>query len=310
MRVFLSWSGSRSHQIALILNEWLPSVIQSLRPWVSSEDIYHGTRWSSVLAGELEHNSFGIICLTKENLSAAWLNFEAGALSKALGDSRVIPLLFHMQPSDVTGPLAQFQQSIYSSNSDNKKEIFNLLKSLNTASPSPLISDAQLESSFEMWWPKLEEKLSAIPQDAPASGQRQEEVTLASLQTAVEEILRLTRDQHRFTQSPTTEEILTDALLGTSRLRGSTQVLITREDVDHVLGVLPEGEGLVLTLLYGLDDGLKRPINEVAAMMGLSIGSVRRLEARALRNLRGVDIRSRLLSNVTELSDTENTEEE
>ena len=82
MKVFISWSGNISLKVALIFRDWLPSVIQSIEPYVSSEDIDKGARWSTDIAKELENSTFGILCVTKENLEAPWLSFEAGALSK------------------------------------------------------------------------------------------------------------------------------------------------------------------------------------------------------------------------------------
>ena len=46
MDIFVSWAGRDSHAIALVLRQWLPRVLPFVRPWVSSEDIRKGTRWS------------------------------------------------------------------------------------------------------------------------------------------------------------------------------------------------------------------------------------------------------------------------
>ena len=101
MKVFISWSGNISWKVAVIFRNWLPSVIQSLEPYVSSEDTDKGARWSTDIAKELEDSTFGILCVTKENLEAPWLSFEAGALSKTMEKSflekeniRAIQLLY------------------------------------------------------------------------------------------------------------------------------------------------------------------------------------------------------------------------
>ena len=89
MKVFISWSGDLSRELGEALREWLPSVIQSVKPFFTPNDIEKGARWGKDIANELESSSVGIFCITKENLSKPWLMFEAGALSKNLDASKV-----------------------------------------------------------------------------------------------------------------------------------------------------------------------------------------------------------------------------
>lgn len=91
MKVFLSWSGELSHRVACAFRDWLPSVLQSVSPYVSSEDIDKGARWSTDISKELERSAYGIIVVTHEDIDAPWVNFEAGALSKTVEKSKVSP---------------------------------------------------------------------------------------------------------------------------------------------------------------------------------------------------------------------------
>jgi hypothetical protein len=93
VKVFLSWSGDVSRQVAGLLREWLPLVINEIEPFMSSEDIDKGTRGLNIIASELQDSDHGVVVVTEENFERPWINFEAGALSKVVEGSRVTPLL-------------------------------------------------------------------------------------------------------------------------------------------------------------------------------------------------------------------------
>src|SRR5215213_4620404 len=133
MKIFLSWSGAQSRYIAESLRDWLPNVIQQVSPWLSAEDISPGIRWSDLLAQELMQAEFGIICLTPENVTAPWLLFEAGALSKAVPHSRVVPFLYDLNYAEIPSPLSQFQ-AIKAS----REGVFSLVHAINQACEHPV----------------------------------------------------------------------------------------------------------------------------------------------------------------------------
>src|SRR5690242_7258113 len=112
MKVFLSWSGNTSKQIALALRRWLPYILQSVEPFMSSGDISKGDTWNDVLTHELSNSEFGLICVTPYNISHPWLLFEAGAMSRHIGKKKVAPVLYGVPPSILDhGPLSQFQST-------------------------------------------------------------------------------------------------------------------------------------------------------------------------------------------------------
>ena len=157
MKVFISWSGARSKKVAQIFRDWLPTVIQAIDPFVSSEDIEKGSRWNTDIAQELKESSFGLICVTKDNLTAPWLNFEAGALSKTIDNSYVAPLLFDVKPSDLKGsPISQFQATSFT-----KDDMKRFIETLNSAAGNCL-SSSRLDKAFELCYPDLEQSLNEL----------------------------------------------------------------------------------------------------------------------------------------------------
>lgn len=197
MKVFISWSGSTSLKVAQIFREWLPSVIQSIEPYVSSEDIDKGARWSTDIAKELEDSTFGILCVTKDNLEAPWLSFEAGALSKTMEKTFVNPFLFDIKRSEVNGPILQFQSTIF-----EKDDIKKMVKTLNKACGEVSISEAHLDKSFDVWYPILEKELNDLKSDSDTSDEKKEVEESVHSSEMLEEILELSRDNQKLLKTP------------------------------------------------------------------------------------------------------------
>lgn len=201
MKVFLSWSGDLSHRVACVLRDWLPSVIQAVRPYVSSEDIDKGARWSSDIAHELEEAKFGIICVTHENLFAPWVHFEAGALSKTIDSTFVSPFLIGVKRAEVQGPLLQFQSTVY-----EKEDVSKLITSINSRlSDSDRLTQSQLAKTFDVWWPELQSQLDGLTVRTPMVSDK-EALDTGLEGRILEELLELVRSQQKLLRSP--EEFL------------------------------------------------------------------------------------------------------
>jgi hypothetical protein len=187
LELFISWSGEKSRAVALALGDWLPAVIHNVQPFVSANDIHAGTRWQVEIAARLETSKFGIVCVTKENQSNTWLNFEAGALAKAVDSSRVVPLAIDLKPSDVQIPLGQFQAQ-----PATRDGIARILASINAAC-DPRLTESLLARATATWWPELDAALRRIENDSgdaskPAAPTRTDRELLEEMLDAVRDL--------------------------------------------------------------------------------------------------------------------------
>lgn len=158
MQVFLSWSGKESKQLAEIFKDWLPNILQYVKPYMSAKDINLGERWNDNITSNLRETDFGLIFVTPSNIRAPWINYEAGALSKTLG-AKVIPILYKADVMVLQeGPLKQFQ----SSKDLEKESVLNLVKNINNFSEDNKLDGDRLDKAFEMWWPNLNDALEKI----------------------------------------------------------------------------------------------------------------------------------------------------
>lgn len=157
MKIFISWSGTRSRAIAEFLREWIKCVLQAARPWISSRDLDRGAVWFAEIGGQLKDTSVGIICLTAANKNKPWILFEAGALAKGLSTSRVCTLLVDLKPEDIEDPLAQFNHTL-----PNKQSVLSLVETLNAALGDSSLDQTVLEKVFATYWPQFEVSFAKI----------------------------------------------------------------------------------------------------------------------------------------------------
>jgi hypothetical protein len=159
MKIFISWAkDGASHEVARVLHDWLACVIQAAQPFVSDLDIGIGARWSEELADQLRDTDCGIVCVTASNINSAWLNWEAGAISKGGDKALIIPFLFGADRSEVGGPLEQFQFA-----ECNEESILRLVRELNSkVEVAGRMSETILKKTFDHWWPELRENLGKI----------------------------------------------------------------------------------------------------------------------------------------------------
>lgn len=153
LKVFLSWSGSRSKFVASRLREWLPLILP-VEPWMSDDDLAVGIPWTDSLTKELKECPFAILCLTSENICAPWIIYEAGSIANSVGRSHVAPYLLDTDPNALPAPLKQFRAV-----TADKSGTLKLLKSINQELDNPM-DEKSLHNKFIQEWYALEPVLS------------------------------------------------------------------------------------------------------------------------------------------------------
>jgi hypothetical protein len=124
---------------------------------LSINDIDKGRTWVSELRETLETIDVAILCVTRENMTAPWILFEAGALSKR-GPARVTPYLLGLAPRELPPPLQQLNAAIA-----DRDETKRMMSSINNALGDERLEPQELEKSFDKWWPEFEAEIKKIP---------------------------------------------------------------------------------------------------------------------------------------------------
>ncbi len=172
----------------------LKCVLQATQPWISTEDIEKGSIWFGEISQQLKETSVGIICLTRENLDARWILFEAGGLAKGITQNRVCTLLVDIADTEVKPPL-----SLFNSTKSTKEDMFKLFQSINGFLGDKALVPDILKKSFDRAWPEFESEYNA----ALKSHSSKTRPVKRSIEEIADEILQISRDvQRQLQQQP------------------------------------------------------------------------------------------------------------
>jgi hypothetical protein len=184
MTVFISWSGDRSKAIAHVFKKHLEYVIQGLPTFMSDKDIASGAQWFQEINDKLHAASFGIVCVTPENLEKPWLSFEAGALGNQASKSRVVPVVFGMSKENLPSPLNGFHAVDL-----DEEGLVKLIHSIHEAREVTTNWDI-IETAARREWPAIQTELNGIPE--PTAGA--DPAPSFDIEGAVKEMRGLLRD--------------------------------------------------------------------------------------------------------------------
>ncbi|WP_346397432.1 hypothetical protein [Pseudomonas syringae] len=223
MKVFISWSGSRSKAVAEVLSDWIKCVLQASEPWISTRHIDRGSLWFTEINEKLRDISVGIVCLTLDNKDKPWILFESGALAKGLSTNRVCTFLVDLQPHDLTDPLAQFNHT-----TPDENGVWELVRTLNSCLLERALDERVLEKAFKVYWPIFNDEFAR----AVADNEPEKQVKPRAKDDVLMEILAATRDIHKRVQ-----------YLENSRKNGVSEGRLTRPvpSRSEVLGLLRSG---------------------------------------------------------------------
>ena len=154
MSVFISWSGRKSRLAAEAFYDLLPMILTKPKTeFYLSTGIYKGADWNANLNVGLQAADFGILCVTRDNYSAPWMIYEAGFLSHKAGADKVAPFLLDISPSELRGPITQFQSTVF-----EKEDLKKLVFAINRLETVP-VRESDLVSNFEVVYSTLEKRL-------------------------------------------------------------------------------------------------------------------------------------------------------
>jgi hypothetical protein len=147
MKVLVSGSGPRAEGLREYLGRELPSLFPQIE-FISTSEIPDHSQWTPNAYEILREVDLGIFLLSSRNLTSGRMNFEAGAVSLRIEDSRLFTLLTDdtLDVGDL-GPFTNFQATRVGT----AEQAEHFLRSFNRALGDSSVTAEHLNSKIEKW---------------------------------------------------------------------------------------------------------------------------------------------------------------
>lgn len=256
MKVFISWSGTRSKLAASAFRDYCDACLPGIDCFMSDVEITSGERWQDAVAKGLEEASTGVVFVTPENKEKPWILFESGALSKQVTNAVHI-VRFDLQPEQLPRPLSQFQSPECS-----VEGFDDVLNAIWKDGYSRTITSHLFEKYKSTFAYGLAEQIAEIPADPPQGEPRYPEKTDEDFRTDI--LLRL--DELSLAIANQSEKHVrrgdsTKAINQQLSDRESTELTTCRVLMDDIAIELSQNE-------YETASGLIPPLVEVSSRLG------------------------------------------
>lgn len=159
-KIFISWSGVNSKEIAREIKCVLENTVFSgkgLTCFVSDVDIASGADWWNKIKGELMTCKLGILCVTKENVKAPWVYFEAGAM--VARNVLTIPLLVNCNVSSLEGSPLKGKQCV---DFHDQRKFIKMIEEINKLMSLLDLTSDQIELIAKAGYEQLRTNLSHV----------------------------------------------------------------------------------------------------------------------------------------------------
>ncbi|MEL6308547.1 MAG: toll/interleukin-1 receptor domain-containing protein [Chloroflexota bacterium] len=113
MRILISHEHRESELAGAVHNLLTKLGGDRILPWYSSDTRPDGGmaagQWWNILHEKIQQSDFVIAVLTRESMDRPWILWECGLATGQENTLGVIPVVFNIDKSELTGPLASFQ---------------------------------------------------------------------------------------------------------------------------------------------------------------------------------------------------------